>query len=76
MHRRTEYRGYAIRVDLVNTEKDMFDTWFQVERPEVRGDVSFGKRMKVVGSPFSRRWAHLVGEIAGRDAVDLMIEDD
>ncbi|SDC88487.1 hypothetical protein SAMN05216345_104307 [Cupriavidus sp. YR651] len=77
MQRLTEYRGYAIHVDLVSTSKDMFDTWFQVERTDgSRGVVPFGKRMKVMGSPFSRRWAHLVGELAGRDAVDLMIEDD
>lgn len=29
----TEYRGFEIRVALVNTSEDMFDAWFQIEGP-------------------------------------------
>jgi hypothetical protein len=74
MNRLTEYRGFAINVDLVSTSEDMFDVWFQIEGPmKPPGAAAFGKRIKVHGGPFSRRWAHLVAEVAGRAAVDIIL---
>lgn len=70
MQRTTEYRGFAIRVDLLNTPEGMFDTWFQIKGPVQACDAVYGARLKVFGSPFSRRWAHLVGELAGRASID------
>jgi hypothetical protein len=52
----------------------MFDVWFQIEGPmKPPGAAAFGKRIKVHGGPFSRRWAHLVAEVAGRAAVDIIL---
>jgi len=72
--RTTEYRGFQIHVELVQTSEDMFDLWFRIEGPmEPAGVVALGKRIKAHGGPFSRRWAHLVGEVAGRAAVDVIL---
>ncbi|PLP99581.1 hypothetical protein [Cupriavidus pauculus] len=77
MVRVTEYRGFEIHVDLTNSSKDMFDVWFQIKgfRPML-GIAAIGKRIKVFGGPYSRRWAHLVAELAGRAAVDVILGDD
>ncbi|TPQ30091.1 hypothetical protein [Cupriavidus pinatubonensis] len=76
MQRTTEYRGFAIRVNLLKTAEGMFDTWFQIKGPtRVRG-TGYGTRRKVFGSPFSRRWAHLVGELAGRASIDEILDVD
>ncbi|MCY1219448.1 hypothetical protein D9M69_387560 [compost metagenome] len=73
----TEYRGFEIRVGLVNTSEDMFDAWFQIEGPmRPPGVAAIGKRVKVHGGPFSRRWAHLIAELAGRAAVDVILGVD
>ncbi|WP_354685454.1 hypothetical protein [Cupriavidus necator] len=70
----SEYRGFEIRVVLVRTSEDMFDAWFQIEGPmKPPGVAAIGKRVKVHGGPFSKRWAHLVGELAGRAAVDVIL---
>ncbi|KJK21122.1 hypothetical protein UB46_28965 [Burkholderiaceae bacterium 16] len=74
MNRITEYRGFEIHVSLVTTSEDMFDVWFQIEGPvKPPGVAAIGKRIKVHGGPFSRRWAHLVAEVAGRAAVDVIL---
>ncbi|CAJ0703547.1 hypothetical protein ACTHR6_10350 [Ralstonia holmesii] len=74
MTRTTEYRGFQIHVDLVETSEDMFDLWFRIEGPlETAGVIALGKRIKIHGGPFSKRWAHLVGEVAGRAAVDVIL---
>ncbi|MGY2492444.1 hypothetical protein [Cupriavidus sp. CP313] len=73
----TEYRGFEIRVGLVNTSEDMFDAWFQIEGPmKPIGVAAIGKRVKVHGGPFTRRWAHLIAELAGRAAVDVILGVD
>ncbi|WP_425219664.1 hypothetical protein [Ralstonia solanacearum] len=75
----TEYRGYDIHMELVGTSKDMFDLWFCIEGPiQPPGIAAIGKRIKVHGGPFSRRWAHLIGELAGRAAIDVIlgVEDE
>lgn len=77
MDRVTEYRGFDIHVDLHMSAKDMFDVWFQVEGPmRPPGVAAFGKRIKVFGGPYSRRWAYLVAELAGRAAVDVVLGPD
>ena len=74
MNRLAEYRGFAINVDLVSTSEDMFDVWGQIEGPmKPPGAAAIGKRIKAHGGPFSRRWAHLVAEVAGRAAVDVIL---
>ena len=58
----------------IGTQKDMFDLWFSIDGPmKPPGVAAIGKRIKVHGSPFSRRWAHLIGELAGRAAVDVIL---
>ncbi|QBY55920.1 hypothetical protein [Cupriavidus oxalaticus] len=77
MERVTEYRGFNIHVELNMASKDMFDVWFQVEEPmSSPGIAAFGKRIEVFGGPYSRRWAYLVAELAGRDSVDMILEAD
>jgi len=76
MQRTTEYRGFAIRIDLLNTSEGMFDTWFQIRGPIQARDAVYGVRLKVLGSPFSRRWAHLVGELAARASIDQILGVD
>jgi len=74
MHRTTEYRGIDIHVYLVSTSQDMFDAWFSITSPAPPpGVAAIGKRIKVHGGPFSRRWAHLVTELAGRAAIDVIL---
>jgi hypothetical protein len=76
MQRTTEYRGFAIRIDLLNTSEGMFDAWFQIKGPIRARDAVYGARLKVMGSPFSRRWAHLVGELAARASIDQILGVD
>lgn len=77
MERVTEYRGFDIHVDLKSSSQDMFDVWFQVKGPTpAPGIAAIGKRIKVFGGPYSRRWAHLVAELAGRAAVDVILGED
>ncbi|AOY94441.1 hypothetical protein BKK79_21060 [Cupriavidus sp. USMAA2-4] len=71
-----EYRGFAIRVDLLETSEGMFDTWFQIKGPIKAHEAVYGTPFKVFGSPFSRRWAHLVGELAGRAFIDQVLGVD
>lgn len=33
--RTTEYRGFQIHVELVQTSEDMFDLWFRIEGPKI-----------------------------------------
>lgn len=74
MERLTEYRGFEIRLYLVATSADMFDVWFQIKGPlDAAGVLAIGKRIKVYGSPFSRRWAYLAAELAGRAAIDVIL---
>ncbi|MCY1215238.1 hypothetical protein D9M68_646540 [compost metagenome] len=77
MDRVTEYRGFDIHVDLNLASRDMFDVWFQVEGPtSPPGVAAIGKRIKVFGRPYSRRWAYLVAELAGRVVVDVILGSD
>lgn len=77
MERVTEYRGFGIHVDLKTSSEDMFDVWFQIEGPmPAPGIAVTGKRTKVLGGPYTRRWAHLVAELAGRAAVDVILGED
>lgn len=71
-----EYRGFAIRLDLLETSEGMFDTWFQIKGPIEAREAVYGTPLKVFGSPFSRRWAHLVGELAGRALIDQILGVD
>ncbi|WP_354673942.1 hypothetical protein [Cupriavidus alkaliphilus] len=74
MDRVTEYREFDIHVDIRMSSKDMFDVWFQIEGPiRPPGVAATGKRIKVFGGPYSRRWAYLVAELAGRAAVDVIL---
>lgn len=74
MQRTVEYRGFEIQVDLLPTSKDMFDVWFRIEGPiKLPGVAALGERIKIRGGPFSRRWAYLVAEIAGRAAIDVIL---
>lgn len=75
--RLTKYRGYHIQVVLIASAKDMFEAWFQIAGPvKPPGAAVLGKRVKVNGGPFSRRWAYLVGELAGRAAIDGILGGD
>lgn len=77
MERVSEYRGFEIRMCLTGTSTDMFDVWFQITSPtHPAGVAAIGKRIKVHGSPFSKRWAYLVAEVAGRAAVDVILGVD
>lgn len=74
MQRTVEYRGFEIQVDLLPTSKDMFDVWFRIEGPiKLPGVAALGERIKIRSGPFSRRWAYLVAEIAGRAAIDVIL---
>ncbi len=74
MERVTEYRGFDIHADIQRVDADMYNVWFQVEGPmRPPGVAAFGKRIRVFGGPYSRRWAYLVAELAGRAAVDVIL---
>jgi hypothetical protein len=74
MDRITQYRGFEISIHLAESSMDMFDVWFQIQGPMTPpGVAAFGKLVKVFGGPFSRRWANLVAELAGRAAVDVIL---
>lgn len=74
MQRTVNYRGFEINVDLVPTSKDMFDAWFRIEGPaHALGVAAPGQGIKVRGSPFSRRWAYFVAEIAGQASIDVIL---
>jgi hypothetical protein len=75
MLRVTEYRGFAIRVHLLQTADGLFETSFQIKGRGGSREV-YSAPLKVFGSPFSRRWAHLVGELAGRASVDEILGVD
>ncbi|MFS8981268.1 hypothetical protein [Cupriavidus necator] len=75
--RLSPHRGYEIQVVLIPSSKDMFEAWFQIESPrKPPGCVGLGKLVKVYGGPYTRRWAYLVGELAGRAAIDVMLGED
>jgi hypothetical protein len=74
MERITKYRGFEIHVDLVSTSEDMFDAWFSISGPlRPPGVAAIGERIKLHGGPFSRRWAPLIAELAGRAAIDVIL---
>ncbi|WP_349606653.1 hypothetical protein [Cupriavidus sp. DF5525] len=75
--RLSQYRGYEIHVALIASAKDMFEAWFKIVGPMKLPGVSvLGKLVKVHGGPYSRRWAYLVGELAGRAAIDVILGGD
>lgn len=70
----TDYRGHQIHIELMGRSKDIFDLWFSIQEPtQPAGVAAIGKRIEVHGGPFSRRWAHLVGELAGRMTIDIIL---
>lgn len=74
MQRIAEYRGFEICVDLRAVSADIFDAWFSINGPlRPPGVVAIGKRIKLYGGPFSSRWAHLIAELAGRAAIDIIL---
>jgi hypothetical protein len=74
MQRTVSYRGLGIYIELRPTSKDMFEPWLRIDgAPRNSGTAAFGRLIQVRGGPYSRRWAYLVGAIAGQASIGLML---
>nr|WP_231582292.1 hypothetical protein [Cupriavidus sp. SHE] len=71
-------RTLACQRSAFNTRRRQLSAyaWFQIKGPIRARDAVYGARLKVMGSPFSRRWAHLVGELAARASIDQILGVD
>ncbi|MFJ2992463.1 hypothetical protein [Pandoraea sp. NPDC087047] len=59
---------------LAPTTAGMYDVSFRIIGPLwPSGVAAFGEWVALQQGPYSRRWAYLIAEIAGRAAVDLIL---
>ncbi|WP_420992437.1 hypothetical protein ACKI2N_029930 [Cupriavidus sp. 30B13] len=74
MQHSVEYRGFEIWIDMVGSSQDVFDAWYYLRGPLPPVFPAVAEcRVKVHGGPFTRRWAALAAELAGRSAVDSLL---
>ncbi|MGO4332092.1 hypothetical protein AB4Z48_34840 [Cupriavidus sp. 2TAF22] len=74
MQHSVEYRGFEIWIDMVGSSQDIFEAWYCLRSSLPPAFPALAEyRVKVHGGPFTRRWAVLAGELAGRSAVDSLL---
>lgn len=73
MNRVMTYRGFEIHVALTQVEEDMYSVTVQITGHNVGRTSLDGAVIPVRHGPFTKRWAYLIGEIAGQAAVDVLI---
>ncbi|SUA91230.1 hypothetical protein [Pandoraea pulmonicola] len=74
MKRTIGYRGFEIHVGLDPVSPGMYEVSFRIIGPMwPSGVAAFGEWVLLQQGPYSRRWAYLIAEIAGRAAIDLIL---
>ncbi|WP_233888530.1 hypothetical protein [Paraburkholderia flagellata] len=73
MNRVIPYRGFEIHVALALVAEDMYSVTFQITGHNISRTGLDGAIIPVRHGPFTQRWAYLTAEIAGQDAVDVLI---
>ncbi len=74
MYRMIEYRGFEIHVELSPSKEDLYDVTFQIKGGDnLRVVGERGERIPLHNSPYTRRWAYLIAEVAGRAAIDVLL---
>lgn len=76
MDRVISYRGFEIHITLSPVAEDMYSVTFQITGHNVGRTSVDGAVVNVRRGPFSRRWAYLIGEIAGQAAIDVILGPD
>lgn len=73
MDRTITCRGFEIHITLTPSGEDLYEVTMQI-----RGDHKLsiigerGEVVKLRHGPFTRRWAYLIGEVAGQAAIDVL----
>lgn len=73
MNRVISYRGFEIHVALALVAENMYNVTFQITGHNISRTGLDGAIIPVRHGPFTQRWAYLTAEIAGQDAVDVLI---
>jgi len=74
MYRMIGYRGFEIHVELSQSAEDLYDVTFQIKgghNLHVMGER--GGKISLHNGPYTRRWAYLIAEVAGRAAIDVLL---
>lgn len=73
MYRMIAYRGFEIHVELSQSGVDLYDVTFQIKGGEnLRVVGEHGGKISLHNGPYTRRWAYLIAEVAGRAAIDVL----
>ncbi|GAB6846342.1 MULTISPECIES: hypothetical protein [Paraburkholderia] len=74
MYRMIAYRGFEIHVELSQSSVDLYDVTFQIKGGEnLRVVGRSGDKISLHNGPYTRRWAYLIAEAAGRAAIDVLL---
>lgn len=74
MYRMIEYRGFEIHVELSQSAVDLYDVTFQIKGGDnFRVVGERGGKISLHNGPYTRRWAYLIAEAAGRAAIDVLL---
>ena len=74
MYRMIEYRGFEIHVELSPSAEDLYDVTFQIKGgANLRVVGERGGKISLHNGPYTRRWAYLIAEVAGRAAIDVLL---
>ena len=74
MYRMIEYRGFEIHVELSQSAADLYDVTFQIKGGDnLRVVGARGGKISLHNGPYTRRWAYLIAEAAGRAAIDVLL---
>ncbi|MPV55394.1 hypothetical protein CFB46_13950 [Burkholderia sp. HI2761] len=74
MYRMIVYRGFEIHVELTPAAADLYDVTFQIKGADnLRVVGGRGGKISLHNGPYTRRWAYLIAEAAGRAAIDVLL---
>ncbi|NTZ07403.1 hypothetical protein FCJ61_17950 [Burkholderia metallica] len=74
MYRMIVYRGFEIHVELSQAAVDLYDVTFQIKGADnLRIVGERGGKISLHNGPYTRRWAYLIAEAAGRAAIDVLL---
>ncbi|GLU30417.1 hypothetical protein WKR88_01675 [Trinickia caryophylli] len=74
MYRMIAYRGWEIHVELSQSAEDLYDVTFQIKGGDnLRIVGERGGKISLHNGPYTRRWAYLIAEVAGRAAIDVLL---
>lgn len=74
MYRMIEYRGFEIHIELSSSAEDLYDVTFQIKGgANLRVVGERGGKISLHNGPYTRRWAYLIAEVAGRAAIDVLL---